>query len=39
MVVLTMTECSHYVKHCNIIAPCCYIEYGCRLCHDETEDQ
>ena len=31
--------CKHYRRKCKIIAPCCGMEAGCRLCHDErTED-
>jgi CHY zinc finger len=27
--------CVHYERNCNIIAPCCQLIYGCRICHDE----
>eukprot|EP00551_Chaetoceros_affinis_P012364 CAMPEP_0203674940 /NCGR_PEP_ID=MMETSP0090-20130426/18052_1 /ASSEMBLY_ACC=CAM_ASM_001088 /TAXON_ID=426623 /ORGANISM="Chaetoceros affinis, Strain CCMP159" /LENGTH=537 /DNA_ID=CAMNT_0050540957 /DNA_START=244 /DNA_END=1858 /DNA_ORIENTATION=+ len=32
-------KCPHYVRHCSIISPCCGMVFGCRLCHDECEDQ
>lgn len=31
--------CKHYQRHCSIIAPCCNKKYGCRLCHNEEEDE
>ena len=27
--------CVHYERNCNVIAPCCGVAYGCRICHDE----
>lgn len=32
------TTCTHYVRQCNIISPCCGKIYACRLCHDDSED-
>ena len=29
--------CPHYQRGASIIAACCGKEYGCRLCHDESE--
>lgn len=28
-------ECEHYDRQCTIIAPCCGLAFGCRICHDE----
>ena len=28
-------SCVHYERRCNIVAPCCGKEFGCRVCHDE----
>mmetsp|Transcript_10873 Transcript_10873/g.22305 ORF Transcript_10873/g.22305 Transcript_10873/m.22305 type:complete len:581 (-) Transcript_10873:786-2528(-) len=28
-------ECRHYDRNCTIIAPCCGLAFGCRICHDE----
>ena len=28
-------ECTHYERNCTIIAPCCGLAFGCRICHDE----
>jgi len=30
-------ECSHYDRKCTIIAACCGMAFGCRLCHDECD--
>jgi len=30
-----VVSCVHYVRKCNVIAPCCSVEFGCRVCHDE----
>jgi hypothetical protein len=27
--------CVHYERNCNIVAPCCNLVFGCRICHDE----
>lgn len=27
--------CVHYQRKCNVVAPCCGIPFGCRVCHDE----
>lgn len=32
------TPCSHYDRHCDIIANCCQERFSCRLCHDEYSD-
>ncbi len=32
-------KCSHYIRHCSIISPCCGMVFGCRLCHNECEEQ
>jgi hypothetical protein len=29
--------CHHYQRNCTIIAACCGMAFGCRLCHDECE--
>ncbi len=31
--------CSHYKRNCSIISPCCGMVFGCRLCHDECDNQ
>jgi hypothetical protein len=28
-------ECPHYVRNCTVIAPCCGLAFGCRICHDD----
>jgi hypothetical protein len=28
-------ECDHYDRKCTIIAPCCGLAFGCRICHDD----
>lgn len=28
-------NCEHYDRNCSIIAPCCGLAFGCRICHDE----
>ena len=25
----------HYQRKCNVVAPCCGVPFGCRVCHDE----
>lgn len=30
-------RCDHYERNCTIIAACCGMAFGCRLCHDECE--
>ena len=30
-----VVACVHYERKCNIIAPCCGVEFGCRVCHDD----
>jgi len=32
-------SCSHYNRKCTIISPCCGMAFGCRICHDECEQQ
>ena len=32
------SPCPHYARRTRVVAPCCGREYGCRHCHDETED-
>ena len=27
--------CVHYERNCNIVAPCCQLVFGCRICHDD----
>ncbi|KAL7530265.1 hypothetical protein ACHAWF_003303 [Thalassiosira exigua] len=27
--------CVHYERRCSVVAPCCGVAYGCRVCHDE----
>ncbi len=27
--------CEHYDRNCTIVAPCCGLAFGCRICHDE----
>lgn len=31
-------KCSHYERNCTIVAPCCGLAFGCRICHDECPD-
>jgi hypothetical protein len=33
---LTRPPCSHYVRNCTFIAPCCGAAFGCRICHDDS---
>lgn len=28
--------CAHYMRNCTIIAACCGLAFGCRICHDES---
>ena len=28
--------CPHYDRQCTIIAPCCGLAFGCRICHDDS---
>eukprot|EP00574_Skeletonema_japonicum_P004494 CAMPEP_0201719798 /NCGR_PEP_ID=MMETSP0593-20130828/4919_1 /ASSEMBLY_ACC=CAM_ASM_000672 /TAXON_ID=267983 /ORGANISM="Skeletonema japonicum, Strain CCMP2506" /LENGTH=187 /DNA_ID=CAMNT_0048210317 /DNA_START=89 /DNA_END=649 /DNA_ORIENTATION=- len=30
-----VVACVHYERKCNVIAPCCGAEFGCRVCHDD----
>ena len=30
-------ECSHYLRKCKFVSPCCNNIYSCRLCHDEEK--
>ena len=30
-----VVACVHYERKCNVIAPCCGAEWGCRVCHDD----
>lgn len=30
--------CSHYERNCSIVSPCCGLVFGCRICHDDTEE-
>jgi uncharacterized CHY-type Zn-finger protein len=30
--------CSHYIRKCKLVTPCCNKVYICRYCHDENED-
>jgi uncharacterized CHY-type Zn-finger protein len=30
--------CSHYIRKCKLVTPCCDKVYICRCCHDENED-
>ena len=30
-----VVACVHYERKCNVIAPCCGVEFGCRVCHDD----
>jgi len=34
---ITIKDCTHYIRHCRIIASCCNKVYDCRLCHDKYE--
>ena len=27
--------CVHYERKCYVVAPCCGVPFGCRVCHDE----
>lgn len=31
-------SCSHYIRKCSLISPCCNKIYPCRFCHDGEED-
>lgn len=31
-------KCTHYDRKCTIIAPCCKLAFGCRLCHDDQQE-
>lgn len=28
-------QCEHYERNCTVVAPCCGLAFGCRICHDE----
>ena len=28
-------NCEHYERNCTLVAPCCGLAFGCRICHDE----
>jgi hypothetical protein len=28
-------ECPHYVRNCTVVAACCGLAFGCRICHDD----
>ena len=28
-------RCEHYQRNCTIVAPCCGLAFGCRICHDD----
>jgi hypothetical protein len=28
-------KCTHYVRNCHIISPCCGATFACRICHDD----
>ncbi|KAH0822297.1 hypothetical protein GEV33_000494 [Tenebrio molitor] len=30
--------CSHYIRKCKLVTPCCDKVYICRCCHDENEE-
>ena len=32
---ISRPECIHYDRKCTIVAPCCGLAFGCRICHDE----
>jgi len=31
----TRPNCEHYERNCTLIAPCCGLAFGCRICHDD----
>ncbi len=31
-------KCTHYVRRCAIVTPCCNKIFPCRLCHNDSED-
>jgi len=31
-------SCTHYLRKCQLVSPCCGNVYTCRLCHDDAED-
>lgn len=31
----TAPPCTHYVRKCHIVSPCCGATFGCRICHDD----
>lgn len=32
---LTRPNCTHYVRKCTVVSPCCGAAFGCRICHDD----
>ncbi len=32
---LTRPNCTHYVRKCTVVSPCCGATFGCRICHDD----
>lgn len=33
-----MSVCSHYIRRCALVTPCCEKSYPCRFCHDKEEN-
>jgi len=31
-------SCTHYLRKCQLVSPCCGKVYTCRICHDDQED-
>jgi len=31
-------SCAHYLRKCELVAPCCDKQYACRICHDDAEE-
>ena len=32
----TRPPCTHYVRNCSLVSPCCGATFGCRICHDDS---
>lgn len=35
---INMSVCSHYIRRCALVTPCCEKTYPCRFCHDKEEN-
>jgi hypothetical protein len=34
--VMMAPECTHYVRNCHVVSPCCGATFACRICHDDS---